>query len=543
MDDNSKPIIGIDLGTTYSCAAIIRNGKVDVIEDKQTGKKTIPSIVCFNNNNEYSIGTKARNNMLQYPQSTMFDSKRLLGHKFSNKYVQKDIKNWPIEVIEDPRSKKPQYVINFDNEEKKYFPEDVSSMILSYIKTYAETFENNEIKKVVIGVPAHFNNLQRDATIEAAKEAGFEDIKLINEPTAAAIAYGNIIKSDKERKVLIFDLGGGTFDVSIVKIKGNEYNVLASLGEEHLGGEDFNQRIIEYVKKEIKNDKKFKDIDFNNKDDKIIIKALNKIKIRAEKVKIELSSEEYKLSKKNICLNQSNDNKTNNKTKKEVTSSFFIDYLNGNDDFELEITRSKYEELCMDLWNKCLIKVDEALKKAKLKKEEINEIILVGGSTRTPKIKQMVQEYFNKKPLQNINPDEVVAYGAILFSNKDNILKINDIISKSIGVSTKGGEMSIIIPEGTVIPLRKNYLVNCEKKYNLHKNENMKNQITIKIYEGNRKLVKDNIYLGEFVINFNKDKKEMQVKLSMSIDDSLRLKVIGEIIDGEKNGIKIQLFN
>ncbi len=509
-----EQIIGIDLGTTYSCASIMRNGNVEIIPDNKLSKKTIPSMVCFKDN-ECLIGWPAKNNRIQFYESTMFDSKRLLGYKFKDKHVQEDIKNWHIKVIEDKNTGKPQYVSKVGKEEKKYFPEDVSSMILAYIKNYAEIYNtNNEIKKAVITVPANFNSLQREATINAAEKAGLEVVKLINEPTAAAIAYGHIWKSDKERNVLIFDLGGGTFDVSIVKIKGNDYYVLASLGEEHLGGENFNQKLIEYVISEIKKDKRFKN------------------KIRAEEVKIELSNiKDFKL-----------DNNKNIITQKAVPSSFFIDFLNGIDDFELKITRSKYEELCIDLWNLCIEKVKETIEKTKLKKEEIDEIILVGGSTRTPKIKQMVKKYFNKEPLQNINQDEIVAHGAVLFSNKDNILNINDILSKSIGISTKGGEMSIIIPEGTVIPLRKNNLVHV-RKYKLHKNENIKNQIIIKIYEGNGKLVKDNIYLGEFIINFNKDKKDIQVKLSMMIDESLRLKVIGEIIGGEKNEIKIQLFN
>ena len=261
-----QDIIGIDLGTSYSCVAIMRKNKVEIIENKQTGSKIIPSIVCFNGK-EFLIGTQAQNNMLKYPESTMYNSKRLIGYKFKNKHVQNDIKNWPIKIIEDKKTGKPQYVIKIGNEEKKYYPEDVASMILKSLKKNAEIHENKEIKKVIIGVPAHFNDLQRNATIEAGKKAGFEEIKLINEPTAAAIAYGNIIKSNKERKILIFDLGGGTFDASIVKIKGNEYNVLASLSEEHLGGEDFNQRLINYVIMEIKKDKKFKNIDFDNKND------------------------------------------------------------------------------------------------------------------------------------------------------------------------------------------------------------------------------------------------------------------------------------
>ena len=312
---NDEPIIGIDLGTTFSCVAIMRNEKKEIIADNKSSDKIIASVVCFKSNSECLIGNLAKNNMLQYSQSTMFDSKRLLGYKFANKNIQEDIKNWPVIIKEDKKTGKPKYVIKVENEEKEYFPEDVASMILNYLKTYSEIFENKEIKNAVIAVPANFNNLQRKATIESAKEAGLKVIKLINEPTAAAIAYGDTIKSNKERKILIFDLGGGTFDVSIIKIKGNKYNVLASLGEEHLGGEDFNQRIINYVINEIKNNDMFKNIDFSKKDKKIIINALKRINRKAEEVKIELSQ--------------------------SLKSSFYIDSLCGIDDFEIEITRSK----------------------------------------------------------------------------------------------------------------------------------------------------------------------------------------------------------
>ena len=277
MKDN-EPIIGIDLGTTFSCAAIMRNENVEIIEEKATGYKLIPSIVCFKSNNDCLIGTNARNNMLQYSQTTIFDSKRLIGHKFNNSDVQEDIKNWPFKVIEDKKKGKPQYVAKVGKEERKFFPEDVSSMILAYIKNYAEIFNtNNEIKKAVITVPANFNSLQREATIKAAEDAGLEVVKLINEPTAAAIAYGHIWKSDKERNVLIFDLGGGTFYVSIVKIKDKEYNVLASIGEEHLGGEDFTQILFNYVMGKIKKDNRFKDINFEDNNNDRIKKILNKL--------------------------------------------------------------------------------------------------------------------------------------------------------------------------------------------------------------------------------------------------------------------------
>ena len=275
----------------------MRKGEVEIITDNLTGERGIPSIVCFKVSNKYLIGRSAKYNMLEYPNLTISNSIKLLGLKFSDKIVQEDIKNLPVTIIEDKKTGKPQYVIKIENEEKKYFPEEVASMILNYLKGIAEIYENKEINKVIIAVQINFNKLQREATIEAAKLIGFEDIKLINEPTAAAIAYGDIIKSNKERKILIFDLGDGTFDCSILKYKKNEYNVLASLGEEHLGGEDFNQRIIEYVINEIKKDDKFKNIDFDNKDDKKVIKLKKKLKIKAEDIKIV-----YQINKMHLFL-------------------------------------------------------------------------------------------------------------------------------------------------------------------------------------------------------------------------------------------------
>ena len=384
-------------------------------------------------------------------------------------------------------------------------------MILNYLKGIAEIYENKEINKVIIAVPINFNRLQKKAIIDAAKLIWFEDIKLINEPTAAAIAYGNIIKSNKERKILIFNLGRGTFDSSIVKIKGNEYYVLASLGEEHLGGEDFNQRLINYVFEEIKKKEKFKNINFNDKKNKKVINALRKIRNKAENVKIELS----KFEKVN----------------------FFIDYLYG-EDFNLEITREKYESLCKDLWEKCFIKLDEALKLAKLKKEEIDEIILVGGSTRTPKIQEMVKNYFNKQPLQNINPDEVVAYGAALVPYLD--LKIKDIITKPIGIRINNGKMCNIIPINTVLPIKGGKKLIFSREFTLQ-NSIGSNIQNIRIYEGENKNASDNHFLGKFVINIKENEKKKVIKFAMSIDYNNILNVIAKIENEKKNEIEIKM--
>ena len=505
--ESNEPIIGIDLGTTFSCVSIIRQDQVEIIQDTNTGKRPIPSMVSFKHDNECLVGWPAKKNMLQYPKATMYDSKRLLGHKFNNKHVQEDIKNWPVKVIEDEETKKPKYVIKIGNEEREYLPEDVASIILNYLKTFAETFENKEIEKAVITVPANFNSLQRQATIDAAEEAGLEVVKIINEPTAAAIAYGHIRTNDssKEWKLLIFDLGGGTFDVTILNIKGLDYYVLASLGEEHLGGEDFNKRLIDYVMGEIKKDDKFKNIDMSKKDDEKTINFLKKLNSEIEIKKIELS-----------CQNK---------------TSILLESIFGIDDFNIDIDRTKYEELCKDLWEKCLIKVDEALKKAKLKKDDIDDIILIGGSTRTPKIKQMVQEYFNgKEPLQDINPDEVVAYGAILSAKID--LKIHDKTSKAIGISIGQKNMDVFIPVGTNLPFIGQNVLQYSKSYSLDK---VNKDVKIKIYEGNNEKSIDNFLLYDFVVKLDKDNKGKKLEIKMRLNHNSILKV--EAIVKEGNNI------
>ena len=506
MEKNKEKerIIGIDLGTTYSCVSIMRQGKVEIIQDSKTGIRTIPSIVCFKEEEEPLIGINAKNNMIEYYKSTIYDNKRLIGHKFSNPNIKKDLKNWPMKIIEDKKTGYPNYLIKIKNKEYKYSPEDISSFILKYLKEYSEIFEGyKKINNVIITVPAHFNNLQRESTIKSAKKVGFKNIKILNEPTAAAIAYFDMFKSKNEKIILIFDLGGGTFDCSILKYQNNEYYVLSSFGEEHLGGEDFNNRLRDYIMEEIKKNEKFKNIDFSNKEDKKIIKFDKKMKSEIENTKIQLSLED------NVI--------------------FYLDSIYGIDEFELKISRKKYEELCMDLFNKCFKKVDQAIKFAKINKNDINEIILVGGSTRTPKIKEMVQQYFNGKlPLQNINPDEVVAYGALV-SNYTNV-KINDITTKAIGIKIINQEFDIIIPTGTVLPLRNENLLKFSKNYIIKRNN--RNNIAIKIYEGNNKNVECNVFLGQFIVEIYEN--EEKVRINMSIDNNSIL-TVSACFDNEKN--------
>ena len=363
-DQKNIPVIGIDLGTTFSCVGTWRKGKVEIIAN-DLGKRIIPSIVCFKDK-EILIGETAKNIMLQYQNSLISNSKRFIGKYFIDPNVQNDIKYIPVKIEEDPFTYKPNFCINInENEERRLSAEEVASMILKYLKQYSEDYLGKKVKKAVITVPAHFNNSQREATKEAARNAGLEVIRIINEPTAAAIAYGDNHGTEEERKVLIFDLGGGTFDVSIVIIKGNEFTVLASCGEEHLGGEDFNELLVDYVINQFKEDNsKFKNVNFYDKNDKKAFKALQKLRKHTEEVKKNLS-----------CQKEYN---------------YDIDGFYDGIDLTIKVERIVYENLCFNLWKKCFKSVDNALSIAKLKKEDIDDIILVGGSTRIPRIKEMI---------------------------------------------------------------------------------------------------------------------------------------------------------
>ena len=505
----NEQIIGIDLGTTFSCAAIVRNNSVIIVPDSNIGEKTIPSVICYYLN-ECLIGRTAANKLLQCQETSITNFKRLIGHLFDDENVQNDIKFLPPNIYKDDKTKKPIYRFKVGNEEKSFSPEEASSMILKYIKDYVNTFEGKEVKKAVITVPAHFNNSQREATKKAAENAGLEVIRIINEPTAAAIAYGDENQSDEERKVLIFDLGGGTFDVSIVNIKGNEFTVLASCGEEHLGGEDFNELLVEFILNEFKNiNKELDNINFYDKNNKKACKALRRVKENVEIIKRDLSVEN------NII--------------------FSIDNLYDTKNLEIQIMRTDFEYLCTPLWKKCFKSVDEALSIAKLKKENIDDIILVGGSTRIPKIKEMVKEYFNKSPLQNINSDEVVAHGAALCANLD--LKINDITSKSIGIQTTRTKMEVIIPKGTPFPSKKfNKYFTC--------NNNSK-KIVVRILEGDNSDISKNKLLTILTINLNEKYNEKSIyEIIMYVDCNSILKIKGKVNDEENNKIDIKLqFN
>ena len=499
----SDTILGIDLGTTESCAALYRNGTVDVAPDAN-GNKINPSMVCYKiDSDQFLYGKFAKNESVQYAESTMLDSKRFLATKFKSKKVQNDIKYLPVKIIEDTKTGKPKYVIKQKDGIKEYFPEEVSSMILKYIINYCQVYNSNTIlKKAIITVPAHFNIFQREATIQAGKLAGLKEITLLNEATAAAIAYGDTLKekSNKEMKILVFDIGGGTFDVSILSVNGNKFKVLSSNGIPHLGGEDFNHILFDYIKKEV--DRQFKDVDYQN------ARTLKKFMKEIEKKKKQLSQ--------------------------TPQVDIFIQSLKNDKDFTMKISREKYEELCMEKWKEMFPAVDKAIEIAKIKKENLNYIIFVGGPTRTPKIEEMVKEYFpGVEILKSINVEEVVAYGAAISKKKK--LIIEDTISKSFGIAIGNKEFSEIIPMGTNLPTTgdsKPYA----RTYTLEKGANT--TLKIKVYEGTSKKAEENECLGEFNVNLEEDEKKITIKMKLDYNSIL---YVNAVVEGKKKTEEIKM--
>ena len=509
---NSENIIGIDLGTTYSCAAIWRNNSAEIIPNHETGDRVTPSVVSFSDK-ERLIGQAAKNQITKNYSNTIYDSKRLIGRKFDDESVQKDMKLWPFKVEKDPNSNRPLIVVNYKKQIEKYPPEVISSMILTKIKNISEEFLGKEIKKAIITVPAYFNESQREATRDAGKIAGLDVLKIINEPTAAALAYGvNDDKKKKKKNLFIFDLGGGTFDVSILTVEDSKYEVKATNGDTHLGGEDFDNLLIKLCIEEFKNNT---GIDINSNQ-----KALRRLKIYCEKVKRDLSSSSQ--------------------------VDIDIDALAEGEDFTTTITRANFEHICQDTFNKCIPPMEEALKDAQMKKDDIDDVILIGGSSRIPKIQEIVKEFFNRKELcKNIHPDEAVALGAAIQATlyNDEIddkkkIQIFDINPLSLGVNLKGDRMNFYIPKGMKIPT---------KVQKVQKTARDNQQIiAFKIYQGERQFCKDNTYLGEIRINGLRaaPKGEVKFKITMELDENSILKVNAKEINGEhEKDLNIQNFN
>ncbi|KAJ7497078.1 heat shock protein 70 family [Mycena latifolia] len=460
-------VIGIDLGTTYSCVGVQRGGRVEIIANDQ-GHRITPSWVSFTENERLQVlvGDSAKSAFHSNPTNTIFDAKRLIGRSMDDQNMQQDVKHFPFKVTE--KNGKPSISVQYQGENRNFSPEEISAMVLVKMKETAEAYLGEKVTHAVITVPAYFNDAQRTATKDAGTIAGLNVLRVLNEPTAAALAYG-LNKDGPESRVLVYDLGGGTFDVSLLSIEDGVFEVLATAGDTHLGGEDFDNRVMDYF---IKSYKKKTGTDVTNN-----ARALGKLKREVEKAKRTLSNQQ--------------------------TARIEIESFENGNDFSDTLTRAKFEEINMDLFRKTMQPVQRVLKDANVKKEQVDEIVLVGGSTRIPKVQQLLKEYFGKELSKGINPDEAVAYGAAV---QGGVLSGNqcsgdepcgpvviDVVPLTLGIETTGGVFAKVIPRGTTIPTRKTQTFSTAA--------DNQQTVLIQVYEGERAMTKDNNHLGKFELS------------------------------------------
>ncbi|XP_023745420.1 heat shock cognate 70 kDa protein [Lactuca sativa] len=506
MDRKAVAAIGIDLGTTYSCVGVWQNDQVEIISNDQ-GNRTMPSCVAFTNCGRL-IGEGAKNQTAMNPTNTIYDAKRLIGRRFNDAKLQEDIKLWPFKVIKGT-SNIPKIVVSYNGEEKEFSAEEISSMVLIKLKEAAEKFLGNVVRDAVITVPAYFDDSQRQATKDAGHVAGLNVLQIINEPTSAAIAYGLDMRNNITRQinVLIFDLGGGTFDVSLVTIdKNSTITVKAVAGDTHLGGQDFDSTMVDYFVEQFKRKHKI-DISVNKK-------ALSRLRVACEKAKRVLSS--------------------------IIDTIIDIDSLHDGVDFSMRISRAKFEKLNEDFFSKCIEMVEKCLGDAQMNKKDIDEVVLVGGSTRIPKVQQMLTDFFQGKELsKKIHADEAVAYGATVLAGKltgctgkrvKNLVLI-DVVPLSLGTDLYDGSMSVIIKRNSPIPIKN------EKTYVTVEDD--QEIIGCNIYQGERSRAVDNNWLGKFNVAVPPaPKRKSKIRVTFSVDANGILNCSGvELTTGLKRGL------